>query len=137
MNLEELINILDDMVLNGWSLPLSGGKCVVDREKVKDVIQDMRLNMPNEILQNARMEAEAIVEKARERAAALVEQEEITRVAKEKANLTVQTANAQVKEIKGQTRDYTERVMEAMEELLTKSLLDVKQTRQQIKNNLK
>jgi len=150
MNLEELINLLDDMVLNGWSLPMSGGKCIVDREKIKDIIQDMRLNMPNEIRQaksivadrneilaNARMESQAITEKAQERAARMVDQEEIIKLANQKANTIVQSANDQAKEIRQTTREYSEKMLESMEEMLTKSLLEVKQTRQQIKNALK
>ncbi len=56
MNIEELINALDEIILAGWSLPLTNGQCIVDREKVKDIIQDMRLNIPTEV-----MHAKAIV----------------------------------------------------------------------------
>ena len=51
MNIEEILDELDDMLEEAWSLPLSGGKCVVDAERMKRCLEDIRLNMPSEIKQ--------------------------------------------------------------------------------------
>lgn len=94
MNIEDILDLLDDMIDRAWSLPLTGGRCVVDAEKVRELLDDMRLNLPTEIKQAkaivadrteivtvAKREAETIVRRAEERAKALVAQEEITRQA--------------------------------------------------------
>ena len=51
MNIEEILDLLDELLDRSWNLPLSGGRCVVDAEKVRDLLDDVRLNMPTEIKQ--------------------------------------------------------------------------------------
>ncbi len=150
MNLEELIDILDETVLEGIALPLTNGKCVLDREKLKDIITDIRLNMPNDlrkakeivadrtaILENARREAENIIENARKKADFIAGEQEVTRLAAAKANELIQKAQSDTSEIKKGATIYTDSLIESVEEFLTKALLDVKQKKQTIKNHLK
>ena len=98
MNIEEILDALEDMLEEAWSIPLSGNKCVVDANKIKQYLEDIRLNMPNEIkqaklivndrsdiIQQSEKQAEATIRKAEERAKALVAQEEIVKQAQEKA----------------------------------------------------
>lgn len=147
MNIEELINALDEMILNGWSLPLTNGQCIVNREKIKDIVQEMRLNLPgeirqakaivadkNEILAKAKREAEDIVARARKEASRLASEEEVLKLANSKAAEAVEAAQTRSREIKNNTGAYSEKVLEQMEDLLANALIDVKQTRQQIKN---
>ena len=49
MNIEEILDVLDELLDKAWSLPLTGGRCVVDAERVRELIDDIRLNMPTEI----------------------------------------------------------------------------------------
>ena len=92
MSIEEILDQLDELIDRAWSLPLTGGRCVVDADKVRELLDDVRLNMPTEIRQaqsivadrteivnTAKKEAEAIIARAEKRAAALVEEEEIVR----------------------------------------------------------
>lgn len=51
MNVNEILDTIDDMLDKAWGLPLSGGKCVVDVERLRDLVADIRLNMPGEIKQ--------------------------------------------------------------------------------------
>ena len=53
MNIDEILNMIDDMLEEAWSLPFSGGRCVVDAQKVKECIEDIRLNLPGELWQTA------------------------------------------------------------------------------------
>lgn len=148
MNLEELINELDELILEGMSLPMSGGKCVINREKAKEIIADLRLNLPteikqakaivtdrNEIITKAREEAEEITGKAKAVAEKMIQQSEITRLATEKATEMLTTAQLKSKELRTSASNYTEDVMSNMEEFLTKSLNEVKQARQYLKGN--
>ena len=51
MNIDEILDVIDELLDRSWSLPLSGGRCVVDADKVRDLIDDIRLNIPSEIKQ--------------------------------------------------------------------------------------
>ncbi len=131
-------------------MPLTNGKCIVDREKVKDIIQDIRLNMPNEIRQakmvvadrneillKAQREANDIIRNAEEKAKKIASQEEIVKIANHKANEIMSAAQTRTSEIRQATLEYTANMLEGMEEMLAKTLLEVKQNRQQIKQTLR
>ena len=44
--MDDLLDALEDLMDNSWSLPLTGGKCAVDVEQVRDILEEIRLNMP-------------------------------------------------------------------------------------------
>ena len=90
MNVEELLDELYDMVEKAWNFPLSRGRAMLDGEEVKDILEEIREAMPQEIRQakaivadrtqiisDAKREAETIVRVAEERARAMVNQDEI------------------------------------------------------------
>ena len=98
MNIDELLDVMDETLEEAVNLPFTGGKRMVDVEKVRDIIDDIRLNMPAEIRQakaivqdradiveSAKKEAEAIVKRAEDRARAMVAQEAIVKAAQQKA----------------------------------------------------
>ena len=85
MNIDEILNMIDDMLEEAWSLPFSGGRCVVDAQKVKECVEDIRLNLPgeikqakmivadrNDIIKTAERQAETTLRKAEERARMLI-----------------------------------------------------------------
>ena len=51
MNVNEILDIMDDMLDSAWTVPLSGGKCMVEVDRLRELISDVRLNMPQEIKQ--------------------------------------------------------------------------------------
>ena len=44
MSIEEILDQLDELIDRAWSLPLTGGRCVVDADKVRELLDDVRLN---------------------------------------------------------------------------------------------
>ena len=50
MNVEELIDELYEMVEKAWNLPLSRGRAVLDGEEVKQILDEIRENLPQELL---------------------------------------------------------------------------------------
>ena len=83
MTIDELLDIMDETLEEATTLPFTGGKRLVDVEKVRDIMDDIRLSMPQEIKQaraivedrgrivdDANKEAEAIIKRAEERARA-------------------------------------------------------------------
>lgn len=146
MSINDVLDSLDELLEKAWSLPLSGGRCVVDADRVLALIDELRDGMPEEIKQariivedrlsilaNAKKEAELIIKRAEERAKALVRQEEITKTAQRQANEMLATAQLRSKEMRQAANDYADSVLKDAEEILGTSLGDVKSTRQQIR----
>lgn len=142
MSIEEILDQLDELIDRSWSLPLTGGRCVVDADKVRELLDDVRLNMPTEIRQaqsivadrteiinNAKKEAETIIARAEKRAAALVDQEEIVRQSKNKAAEIAQQAQQQSREMRQSAKDFVDNILKNTEETLAASLDEVKGTR--------
>ena len=89
MNIDELLDLMEETMEEASGLPFSGSKRMVDIDKMRDIIDEVRLNMPTEIRQakaivndradiiaSAKREAEAIVKKAEDRARVLVGEEQ-------------------------------------------------------------
>lgn len=142
MSIEEILDQLDELIDRSWSLPLTGGRCVVDADKVRELLDDVRLNLPTEIRQaqsivadrttiveEAKKEGEAIIARAEKRAAALVDEEEIVRQSKNRANEILQQAQQQSYEMRQSAKDFVDGILKNTEESLTSSMNEVKNTR--------
>ena len=115
MKIEMLIDELQEIVDDAFTLPLSGGKTVVNTERLKEIIEDMRINLPIEvkqaksiaadrtnILNESRAEAENLVQEAEERSKSMVEQAEeksknMVKQAEEKSKAMVKQADEKSK----------------------------------------
>ncbi len=142
MNIDELLDQMDELLDDAFNVPFSGGKRVVDVDRVRGIIDDIRLNMPTEIRQakaitadridiikTAKKEAEDIVKRAEERARALVSQEAVVRAAQQHANEINAAAQTHSRELRAKTVDYCEDVLRKTEEQLAKSAVEVKSLR--------
>ena len=45
VSIEAMLEALEELLEEGMSVPLSGGKRVVDIEEARDIIDDIRINM--------------------------------------------------------------------------------------------
>ena len=95
----ELIDQLYTMVSEAWGVPLGNEKCIVERDQVLEILDEIKTAMPvelseakrlvsarDEFINNAKREAEGIRNQAEERARALVDDQEIVRIAKARSN---------------------------------------------------
>ena len=146
MNIDDLLDIMDELIDKAWKVPLSL-KSMVDVEQIKDVVQDIRLNMPaeirqaktivadrNKIIADARREADTVIRVAEEKAAFMLTQEEIYKAAQQKANETVAQANKVSAELKRSTNEYIDNMLRHTDEVLTQELTEIRKARQNIKN---
>ncbi|MDD3429132.1 MAG: ATPase [Oscillospiraceae bacterium] len=153
MNIDELLDMIDESMEEGINMPFSGGKRVVDTDKVRDVLDEIRLNLPSEIRQakaivqdradivaTARREAEAIVKKAEDRARALINEQEIVKQAQQRAAEILNASQTSAREMRTTVTDYCENMLRQTEEQLARSAAEVKNVRstlrQTAKNNL-
>lgn len=147
MNIEEYLDQLDDMLEQGWSFP--GGRRVIDLEKVRNLVDDIRLQIPAEVKQakgivsdradiitTAKREAESIIKAAEERARAMVAQEEITKLAQAKAHEIVAAAQVKSRDMRKAAQEFVDDLMRRADEELTKNLSDLRKTRASLKQSI-
>lgn len=107
-SMEQMLAMLGDLVQEAMTVPLSGGKCMVERERVLDILEEIRVNLPDElkqantvldtradIIDSARVEADNIVKAAQAKALELVDTNNITVEANRKAKDILTEANNQ------------------------------------------
>ncbi len=146
MTIENLLDQIDEMIDKAWGLPLSGGKCLVEADKLRDIIDDIRGNMPSEIrqaksivadrtdiIETAKKEAEDIVRAAEERARAMVMQEEVVKLAAQKANEISTQTQQKCREMRKGAQDFVDDLLKRTEEDLAKHAAEVHQTRQMLR----
>ena len=146
MTVEELLDKIDDMIDKAWSIPLSGGKCTVDADELRDLLDQIRAYLPSEIRQAkaivsdrtdiidaAKRESEAIIRKAEERAQVLVSEEEIVKQSQQKAAELLNQSQQKSREIRRGAGDFAEDLLKRTEETLAARLSEVRQARQALR----
>lgn len=144
--IEELVGMLYDMVSDAWALPFGAEKCLLDRERALDLIDEIRANLPkdleqakvivegrNDILAQAKREAEAIKRAAEDRARHLVAEDEILLTAKQKANEMVTLAETKSKELSRTANEYVDDSLRRLEDVMVQALDEMRKARQQFK----
>lgn len=147
MRVEEILEELEDTLKDAWNLPLSGGKAFVNAEKITELINEMRDELPNELRQakaiiadraqivnDARTEGESIVLAAEKKAMLMVERDEIVKQAEKKAEEILLEAKKKSRDMKQATNEYVDDVIKRTDEVLTEAIADLRRTRQSIKN---
>ncbi len=146
MSVEQIVDQIDDVLEKAFSFPLSGGKILVDGEEIRNLLDDIRLNLPKDIRQaerivadrtqiisDAKREAETIVRVAEERAKAMVAKDEITREAQEKANEMMNQARQKSAEMRKAANDYVDDLMQRTDESIAMGLAELRKARQGLK----
>ena len=145
MEILSLLEAVEDAIENGISVPFSG-KCMVDRSELLEIIQDIRLKLPDDIKQanwvskersrilaEAQQEADNIVKNAESRIAAMVDEHEISRRAYEQAEVIINNAKKNAREIRLGTREYADSILSKVEEILEDTLEVIKANRDELK----
>lgn len=146
INVDDLLDELYSMVDKAWNLPLSGGRAVLDGEEVKQILDEIRENLPQEtrqaraivadraqIISDAKREAETIIRVAEERARAMVNQDTIVKQAQIKANDLISQSQAKFREMRKASNDYIDDLMKRTDDALAVNLAELRKTRQSIK----
>lgn len=147
MTLDELLEQFDEVLDSGIKIP--GKKTVVDIERLRAVVDDIRLNIPSEIKQargivadradiitTAKREADGIIRNAEEHAKAMVAQEEIVKMAQEKATEIIAAAQAKSREMRKAAQDFVDDIMRRADEGLTANLGEIRKTRAALKQQI-
>jgi F0F1-type ATP synthase membrane subunit b/b' len=146
MSVDDLIDELYNMVEKAWSLPMSHGKAVLDGEEVRQILDEMREMLPQEIhqakaivadrtqiLADAKREADTTVRVAQERAKAMVAKDEIVHQAQERANDIMSQAQSKSREMRRATNDYVDDLMRRTEDAMAQLLTETRKVQKGIK----
>lgn len=150
MNVNELLDTIEDTLEESTSMPLSGGKRLVDVEKVRDYLDDIRANLPGELRQaqqivndraqivdTANAQAQAIVKKAEERARILVSDAEIVKAAQQRAAEITAAAQSESRTLCQTVTDYCDNMLKTTEEAMVENAAQVKNVRANLRQNAK
>ena len=141
-SIEELIGTLYEMVQDARSVPFSSDKCAVERERVLDLLDEISNQLPgelkqaktivesrNEVITNAKREAENILKQAEQRARQMISREEITKQAEQQAAEMIKAAQTKIKELRQVTNDYVDDAMKRTEDAIAQSLGEIRESR--------
>ena len=141
-NTEDIIGALYDMVQDARSMPLAADKCILERDRVLDMLDEIIAQLPgelkqsrtivesrNELISQARREAETIVRQAQQRANDLVEQEAIYVEAKRQCQEMFDKTQNRINELKKASNAYMDDALRRTEEAIALSLGEVRETR--------
>lgn len=143
----ELVEMLYNMISEAWGVPLGNDKCLVDRDKALDLIEEIKNQLPAEIaearrlvarrdefIQNAKREGESIRKMAEERARKMVDEQEIVRAARARAEETISSAENKSREIHRAMNEYVAETLKGAEETVAQSLDIIRQSRQRYRS---
>lgn len=145
-NIEDIISALYDLVQDARALPLGADKCILERDKVLDMLDEVIAQLPvelkqartivesrNELIGQARREAEGLIRQAQEQAEKMVQEEAIYQEAKRQCQEMVQQTQARMAELRKASNDYMDDALRRTEEAIAMSLEDVRDTRTKFK----
>lgn len=141
-NTEDIIGALYDMVQDARSMPLAADKCILERDKILDMLDEIIAQLPaelkqsrtivesrNELISQARREAEMIMRQAQEQAKQLVTKEAIYIEAKRRAEELVGQTQERIAALKKASNEYMDEALRQTEEVIAESLANVRDTR--------
>ena len=144
--IEDIISALYDMVQDARAVPLAADKCIVERDKVLDMLDEIIAQMPvelkqartivesrNELIGQARREAEILVRQASEKAEKMVTEEAIYQETKRQCQEMIDKTQARMAELRRVSNDYMDDALRRTEEAIALSLEDVRDTRSKFK----
>lgn len=141
-NIEDIISALYDMVQDARALPLGADKCILERDKVLDMLDEVIAQLPvelkkartivesrNELIGQARREAENLILQAQEKAEQMVKEETIYQEAKRQCQEMILQTQNRMAEIRKASNEYMDDALRRTEEAIALSLDDVRDTR--------
>ena len=141
-NIEDIIGSLYDMVQDARTMPLAADKCILERDRVLDMLDEVIAQMPgelkqsrtivesrNELINQARREAEAILRQAQEEAQSLVTKEAIYEEAKKRSEEMIAQTQNRIVQLRKAGNDYMDDALRQTEEVIAQALSDVRDTR--------
>ncbi len=150
MNISELLDAIEITVEEGTTLPMMPGKHLVELDKVQELLEEVRLVLPEElhqakvivndrahILQQANDQADMTIRKAEVRAKAIVSEQEIVKGAQKRAAEIIADAQTESRAIRQKVTDYCENMLKTTEKTMTANAMQLKTVCANLRKNAK
>ena len=141
-NTEDIIGALYDMVQDARSMPLSADKCILERDRVLDMLDEIIAQLPgelkqartivesrNELVSQARREADSVIREAQEKASQLVTREAVYEEAKKRSEELVSQTQNRINQLRKAANEYMDESLRQTEEIISAALNEVRDTR--------
>lgn len=138
----EMLNELHAMISEAWGVPLGAEKCVIERDKALDILDEIRGTFPTEIaeakrlldaradfINNAKREAEQIKRNAEQQARQLIDEQQIIKISRAKSNEMLSYAETHSSELKRAANEYVDDAMARTEDALATALEEIRSSR--------
>ena len=102
----ELVEMLYTMVTEAWGVPLGNEKCIVERDKVLNLLDEIKAQLPAEVAE-----------------------QEIVRAAKTRSNEVLAAAENRTRELYRVANEYVDDALRRTEEAINSALSEVRQSR--------
>lgn len=139
---EELLEMLFNMIDDAKSMPLTSDKCIIERDKALDLLDEIREQFPMELsearklvaaraeyIASAKREGELIRKQAEDQARQILAEDELLAQAKLKGNEMIRTAEERSRELRRAANEYCEDALRRTEEAVAEAYNEIKQSR--------
>lgn len=146
MDILNLLERIEDIIEEASKFPLSN-KVMIDKEEILEVINEIRLKLPDEInraswvakerqriLNEAQLEADELIEKVKEQQKYLIEENEITKQAQKYANQLIDEAERKASDMKIGAYNYSDEILSKLQEKIREINGIIEQNREVLKN---
>ncbi len=146
-NIEDIIGALYDMVQDARSMPLAADKCILERDRVLDMLDEIIAQLPgelkqsrtivesrNELISQARREAESILRDAQEKAKLMITKEAVYAEAKKRSDDLVGQTQTRIEELRKAGNAYMDESLRQTEEAISRALSEVRDTRMKFRS---
>lgn len=146
--IEDLIDSLEDIIQSAMRVPFNK-KSMVDVEKLSEIVADIRIALPTEIKQaqnvvmdknniisEAKREAEQIIRKAEQRREELIDSSEIMKEARRRSTEIISQAQNRSSDLRNSTNEFADKMLGRIENLLVGDINNIKLLRNSINNSM-
>lgn len=146
---DELLDMLFDMIDEAKNAAFSSDKCVIDRDKALDIIEDAKKQLPvdlaearkilnkrDEYLASAKREAEEIRKRAEIEANQMVSEAPVMTQARQKAREVLAHADEEAKKTCRETNEYCVDLLRRTEDALAAAHAEMRQVHNQFRTGM-
>ena len=139
--IDELVNTLYETIDDAPAVPLSS-KCIIEREKALDILEEIRANLPNELkmaseivekrndfISAGKREYDTKLKQAEEMAKQKLNDHDLVIEARKRAAEIIANAESRSKELMRAAASYCDDAMKRTEDAIAQSLSEIRESR--------
>ncbi len=146
-NILDLLEMLYTMVSEAWGVPLGNDKCIIERDKFLNILDEIKAQLPVEVAEakrlvtardefigSAKREADSIRKSAEERARELIDEQEIVKAAALRSNELLSHAESRTRELYRVANEYVDDALRRTEDAISAALNEVRSSRNEFRS---